>query len=316
MKDRRDIDPQTPRESLGLFIKGLSMGAADLVPGVSGGTVAFITGIYDKLIYTVSSFDRAFFKKLFSKNWKLAINDLPLVFIALLASGMLISIFSLARLMNYLINDHPLYTWGFFFGMILGSIVIMGRKLENLRLPANLLSLMGGTGFAYFIIGLIPVETPNTPWFYSVCGMIGITAMILPGISGSFLLLILGKYEPITAAVKSPFSPGNLSILLFFSTGTLIGLLSFSKVLNYLLCRFRAITMAFLTGILIGSLRKGWPWKEVLQSKIVGGKVRVLEEANYLPDSWSEETLIVLALIIIAFIFIILLEQKSKTKGQ
>jgi putative membrane protein len=159
------------------------------------------------------------------------------------------------------------------------------------------------------------VSTPDDYWFIYLCGIIGITAMILPGISGSFLLLILGKYEYITGALKNPFEEGALVLIGIFLCGTVTGLLGFSKVLNYFMKNFRENTMAFLTGILIGSMKKVWPWKEVLESKMIRGKVRVIRDANIFPDNFTFETNMAFALIIVGFITVLFLESKSRQRA-
>ena len=164
------------------------------------------------------------------------------------------------------------------------------------------------------MVSLIPVETPMDSWFIYLCGVIGITAMLLPGLSGSFLLLILGKYEFITGAVKSPFAEGNFIILLTFVAGTFTGLLGFSRILNYFLKNYHSQTMAFLTGILIGSMKKVWPWKETLETVVVRGKVKILREANIMPDAINDQTAMAIILALIGFTVIIYLE-KSASKN-
>ena len=161
------------------------------------------------------------------------------------------------------------------------------------------------------MVSLIPVDTPDAFWFIYLCGIIGITAMILPGLSGSFLLLILGKYEYITGALKNPFAEGAPLILIVFLMGTATGLLSFSKILNFFMKNYRVKTMAFLTGILIGSMKKVWPWKEVLESKIVRGKTKIIREMNIMPTEFNNEVVVAIALMLIGFIFVLVLEKKS-----
>ncbi|PIT94643.1 DUF368 domain-containing protein [Candidatus Falkowbacteria bacterium CG10_big_fil_rev_8_21_14_0_10_39_9] len=281
--------PRHPKEFVILFLKGLLMGIADLIPGVSGGTIAFISGIYDPLLDAVGTLNKANFKKLLSWRLKDCLSGVHLRFIMSVGAGILTSIFVFARLMYYLLNQHPVPTWALFFGLIAASIFLVGRHIDNLKSPSSIISLILGATFAYAIVSLIPVDTPDAYWFIYLCGIIGITAMILPGISGSFLLLILGKYEFITAAVKSPFEAGNLVILLVFAAGTFSGLIGFSKFLNYLLKTHRNMTMSFLTGVLVGSMKKVWPWKEVLQSIEIHGKLRVLRDANIWPTHFNTE---------------------------
>lgn len=291
------------------------MGCADLIPGVSGGTVAFITGIYEDLLAAVASLNKDFFQSLLSFKIKKALDIVHWRFLAVVVFGMLTAIFSLARLMHYLINDHAIHTWSLFFGLIAASIIIVFRELEGPWKPRNLIPLIGGGVFAWVMVSLIPVETPSELWFVYVCGVIGISAMILPGLSGSFLLLILGKYEYITGAVKSPFAEGNFIVLITFACGSLTGLLGFSKVLNYFLKNFRSETMAFLTGILIGSMKKVWPWKVVTKSIVIRGKTKILSEANIMPEALDTHTMLAIVFAIVGFALILIMEsQVSKNK--
>jgi len=208
-------------------------------------------------------------------------------------------------------NEHPIPTWATFFGLICASILIIWKQLDNAFSPKMLFSITIGAIFAYFMVSLIPVETPENFWFIYLCGIIGITAMILPGLSGSFLLLILGKYEYITGMLKNPFADGALVVIFVFSLGTLTGLLGFSKILNFFMREYKQTTMAFLTGILIGSMKKVWPWKEVLDSVVIRGKVKVLREINITPSSFDTENIISLCLIFVGFAVVILLEKKA-----
>lgn len=304
--------PQRRSEYLILLVKGFCMGIADLIPGVSGGTIAFITGIYDHFLEAIASLNKNFFLALLKFDFKAALSQIHLRFLIPLFAGILTAIMGLARLMHYLLLHHPVPTWALFFGLISASIVVIWRHLEHPSSLRTIFFLLLGTIGAYIIVGLIPVETPESYWFIYLCGIIGITAMILPGISGSFLLLILGKYEFVTGAVKSPFADGNTIILLVFVSGSITGLLSFSKLLNYFLHKHREATMAVLTGILIGSMRKVWPWKEVLQSKVIRGKVRVLQDRNILPTEFNTEFYIAIALIVIGLLFVLFLEKKSQ----
>ncbi|EQC49103.1 DUF368 domain-containing protein [Bacteriovorax sp. DB6_IX] len=306
--------PKSRIEYIVLMLKGFLMGIADLIPGVSGGTIAFITGIYEHLLDAIASVDKEFFKYLLKLDFKNALAKIHLRFIIPVFVGIATAMVSLARLMHYLMNDHPIPTWGMFFGLIAASIIVIWRQLNNHFAPKNMAMIIIGAAVAWVIVSLIPVSTPDDYWFIYLCGIIGITAMILPGISGSFLLLILGKYEYITGALKNPFAEGSLVLILVFLCGTATGLLGFSKILNYFMKNFRETTMAFLTGILIGSMKKVWPWKEVLETKIVRGKVRVLREANIFPDHYTTETTIAFALILVGFITVLVLESQSRKR--
>ncbi len=290
------------------------MGIADLIPGVSGGTIAFITGIYDMLLDAVASINNTFIKKVLSFKIVSAIGHLHIRFIVPLVFGIFTAMITLARVMHYLINEQTVPTWALFFGLIAASIIVIWNKLDDHFSPINLLMISIGALVAYVLVSLIPVDTPDSLWFIYLCGIIGITAMILPGISGSFLLLILGKYEFITGMLKNPFAEGAPLVILIFLCGTVTGLLSFSKILNFFMKNYRVKTMAFLTGILIGSMKKVWPWKEVLESKIVRGKVRVIREANILPPELNTEVMLAAVLVVVGFFGVLYLEKKSAPK--
>ena len=290
------------------------MGSADVIPGVSGGTIAFITGIYEELIQALKSFDATMAKKVFNLDLMGALAGVHVRFLLCLFTGIGIAIVSFARLMNYLLNQYPIFTWSLFFGLIAASILVVSRQVATWTAGAGI-SLVFGTIVAAFIVNLIPVSTPDTLWFIFLCGIIAICAMILPGISGAFILLILGKYEFITATLKNPFVPQQLLIIIVFGLGCLIGLLSFARLLNYLLKNFRSLTMTFLTGLMAGSIIKIWPWKEIIQTKIVGGKPRVIWGANIMPETLNSEVLIALGLAIIGFIAVLIIDRLARLKN-
>lgn len=305
--------PRTLREGGVLWAKGFAMGTADIIPGVSGGTIAFITGIYDSLLRAITAFDQRFVTRLLRFDLKGALAVSHLRFLVFLLAGIGMAVVSTARLMHYLLDKHPVPTWALFLGLIGGSILIVARETELGR-PANAASLVGGVAAGWLIVGLIPVETPEAWWFIFLCGVIAISAMILPGISGSFLLLILGKYAFITGAIKAPFAPGNLLVLMVFGVGCVVGLLGFARVLKYALAEFRGVTMALLTGLMIGSLRKIWPWKGNQQIEIIGGKPRVLREDNVLPAVFDGEVMLAIALTVAGFVGVLLLERLARKR--
>jgi putative membrane protein len=317
MKDAilKSPGPSTLKDFITFFIKAFCMGCADLIPGVSGGTIAFITGIYEDLLAAIASINKDVLLLLLKGRLKQAISIVHVRVLFVLLFGMLTAIFSLARLMHYLMIEHTILTWATFFGLIGASIVVIFKELKSPFEMKNIISLVIGAILAWLMVSLIPVETPTTSWFIYLCGIIGITAMILPGLSGSFLLLILGKYEYITSAVKSPFVEGNFIILITFALGSVTGVMGFSRVLNYFLKNYRSQTMAFLTGILIGSMKKVWPWKEVLETAVIRGKVRVLRDMNVLPEGMNSQTMMAIALMIVGFILVLLMEsQVNKNK--
>ncbi|MCP4911736.1 MAG: DUF368 domain-containing protein [Oligoflexia bacterium] len=311
--------PQTKKDYIIVFIKAFCMGIADIIPGVSGGTIAFITGIYESLLNAVSSINRRALSAALKFDFKSALSILHIRFILPVGIGIVSAILLLSNLMNYLMKEHTILTWSAFFGLIAASIIVIFRELDNHWAPKNLISIVVGIIFGYAMVSLIPVETPSEWWFIYLCGVIGITAMILPGLSGSFLLLILGKYEYITGAIKNVTKFidfwDNLQILLIFVCGTATGLLGFSNILNWFLKHHRSATMAFLTGILIGSMKKVWPWKEVLESVVIRGKTRVIKEVNIFPAEMTNEVIFAFILIILCFVAVLYLDKVREKKA-
>jgi putative membrane protein len=296
-----------------LALKGLCMGSADVIPGVSGGTIALITGIYEDLIGALNSFDAAMVKKALNLDLKGALAGVHIRFLISLFIGIGVAIVSLARLMNFLLNHYPVFTWSLFFGLIAASILVVSRQVSTWN-PRTGLSLVAGIAVAAFIVNLIPMATPEALWFILLCGIIAICAMILPGISGAFILLILGKYEFITATLKNPFLPQNLIVILVFCMGCLIGLLGFSRLLNYLLKNFHHLTMAFLTGLMVGSIPKIWPWKELVETRMIGGQAHVIWGSNIMPQGWNSEVLAAIGLAVVGFIAVLLIEGLARDR--
>jgi putative membrane protein len=283
------------KNSLLLYAKGLGMGAADIVPGVSGGTIALITGIYEELINSLRSFTPKNFKLIFSKGiksfWK-AINGNFLVAVVL---GIGTSLVSLARVVLYMLHTHPVVTWSFFFGLIVISTISVLKTIRKITMPV-FIGFGAGAVVAYLITVSAAVQTPNDFWFIFVCGAVVICAMILPGISGSFILLLMGKYEYILSALNG----FKVAILAVFASGAIIGLLSFSHFLSWLLRKYRDVTVALLAGFMCGSLNKVWPWK--VQVNTANREVwpwsmekfndhsLTLMEKNHLPPTFEQVT--------------------------
>jgi putative membrane protein len=305
--------PVSLKKASVLSLKGLCMGSADVIPGVSGGTIALITGIYEDLILALKSIDANWVKKVLNLDLRGALAHVHVRFLLSLFVGIGTAIISLARLMNYLLQHYPVFTWSLFFGLIAASILVVSRLVRNWSGRAGI-SFVAGTVIAAFIVNLIPVATPDALWFIFLCGVIAICAMILPGISGAFILLILGKYEFITATLKNPFLPQHLVIIVVFCLGCLIGLLSFSRLLNYMLKKFHPLTMAFLTGLMVGSMPKIWPWKEILETKMIRGKAHVIWGSNIMPQTINTEVLVALGLAILGFIIVLIIERLARGK--
>jgi putative membrane protein len=303
--------PTSVRKAVNLALKGLCMGSADVIPGVSGGTIALITGIYADLIGALRSIDVKVFQKLLALDIKGAVAKVHVRFLLALFFGIMVAILSLARLMNYLLHYYPVPTWSLFFGLIAASTVMVGKHVSHWFGKAGI-SFATGIVAATVIVNLIPMHTPEDLWFIFFCGIVAICAMILPGISGAFILLILGKYEYVTAALKNPFLPQNLIIILVFCIGCGIGLLGFSRVLNYLLQKFHNLTLAFLTGLIAGSLQKIWPWKEIVETQVIRGKTHVIWGGPILPPAIDQEFFIAAGLAVLGFIAVMAIEWLSR----
>ncbi|MDD2491073.1 MAG: DUF368 domain-containing protein [Bacteroidales bacterium] len=241
------------------FFKGIAMGAADVVPGVSGGTIAFLTGIYTELLSSIKSINFNNLKLLFKGKFREFSESVNLKFLLAVGGGILTSIFSLARLMQYLLVHHPIPLWSFFMGLIAASAIYVLREIGKWRFT-HIIALIAGIVVAAWICLVSPSQTTEAYWFVFISGAIAICAMILPGISGSFILLLLGKYAFIMKSVTEL----NVPILIIFATGAAIGIVSFSHFLTWLLKKYYKPTLCVLAGFMIGSLVKVWPWKRVI----------------------------------------------------
>jgi len=257
--------------------KGLAMGAADAVPGVSGGTIAFISGIYEELITTISNINLSLFKTLKEKGIIAFWEQLNGNFLIALVSGIAISFVTFIRIAKYFIENHPILIWSFFFGLIIASIIYIGKQIVTWNIKI-IISIVLGAGLAFYITTIPSLASNDNPYFLFIAGAIAICAMILPGISGSFILVILGAYKTLSDAVHDV----DVKRLLLFILGALIGLLSFSRILKWLYKHYENTTLAVLTGFIVGSLNKVWPWKETISvfSKELGGEVMFTTVSN------------------------------------
>ena len=250
-------------------VKGFFMGAANVVPGVSGGTIALLTGIYSRIINAIDALMRI-------SNWKLLLKgDLEAFwkavegrFLLALGIGVVASVFTLAKLMEYALANHPVQTWAFFFGLILASVYYMLRDIKNLKW-LDAVQVFAGLVLGLVVCTLTPTKTPDTMWFVFICGAIAVCTMILPGISGSFILVVLGKYDYIMRAVSAL----DLPTLFVFALGCVVGILAFAKFLHWLLARCERSTMLVLIGFVLGSLVKVWPWHDL--SAIPDGQLHI-----------------------------------------
>ncbi len=265
-----------------IFLKGLAMGAADVVPGVSGGTIAFITGIYEKLISSINEINLSLFNTLKKDGFKAVWIKVNGTFLSYLFAGIATSILTLAKLIKYLLDHESVLVWSFFFGLILASVFFVGKQVGNWN-GKTITAIILGTVIAYYISSINSTVEVEGLWYVFLCGAVAICAMILPGISGSFILLLMGAYYTVLSAAKD----FNIQVIIIFMLGALTGLLSFSKLLNYLFKHFEKITLAFLTGFLLGSLNKIWPWQQIVSTRINShGKMVPFITKNVLPNKF------------------------------
>ncbi len=270
---------QTLRNRLRIFLVGLGMGAADLVPGVSGGTIAFIFGIYEELIQSITTTTGKTLHLLLRGKIVEAFKSVPWGFLLPLGIGILITIASLSQVIAYLLAEQPIYIWSFFFGLVVASIFIVGRRVVTWD-AHDVLAMAAAAVASYLLVGIVPVETPDELLWYFGSGAIAIMAMILPGISGSFILVLLGKYEQVLTAINNQ---DFLPVIVLLS-GSALGLALFARVVKWLFLKYHDITIAILTGLLIGSLRKIWPWKEPIITRVDSdGMIVPVIERNFFP---------------------------------
>ena len=296
---------------LRLFFTGFMMGSADIVPGVSGGTIAFIFGIYEELVQTITTVSGRTLKLLLQFKIKEAFQTVPFGFLIPLLAGIGTALLALAKLVQHLLIAYPSFLWSFFFGLVVASIILVRRRVGKWT-TKDYVALVASTVGTYFLVGLVPVETPRTYLAFFLSGVIAICAMILPGISGSFLLLIMGKYEQVLNAVTDR----DIVTLLVFTSGCVIGLALFSRLLKWLFARHHDFIVSILLGFMIGSLRKVWPWKEVVETRINShGEVVPLIDKNIIP-AFDAGLIVPLMLMAAGVALILFLDRLQITKEQ
>lgn len=302
---------RTLRDYMGLAARGFAMGASDVVPGVSGGTMAFILGIYEELINSIRAMvNPAAVKMLLQFKIKAALDLLPWKFLAAVGIGILVAIFSLAKFLEWMLVNHPALLWSFFFGLVVASIFTVSKRVKRWAVLPVAATLVGAVA-AYIIVGLVPVETPNAPWFLFLSGAIAICAMILPGISGSFILVLLGKYQYVLSAVNNR----DFVTLLLVAAGAAVGIVTFAQILGWLFKRYHDMTVAVLIGLMLGSLRKIWPWKETVAFILDRhGEPIPTEQINVLPPAWTAEVTFALILAVVGFAVVFALDYFASRK--
>ena len=270
--------------------KGLAMGMAEVVPGVSGGTIAFITGIYERLMDAIKNIDLVFIRLLGQGRFADALRRIDFVFLLSLGTGMAAGIVTGVLFISYLLETYPLMLWGFFFGLIVASCLYVIRQVSRWKLQSTV-ALLVGTALSFAVTVLNPGSGNEALWFVFISGAIAISALILPGLSGSFILLLLGMYTFILPTAKSVITDGNvqaLTVLAVFCLGCLTGLFSFARVISWSFKHFKNATLTFLTGLMIGSLNKIWPWQQVLSTRINSkGEEVILQSKSVWPGTFA-----------------------------
>lgn len=289
--------------------RGFLMGGADIIPGVSGGTVALILGIYERLVTAISHFDLTLFNHVRNRRWKEAAAHNDFRFQLTLFTGIALGVVSLAGLMHYLLEHQMQHTYAVFFGLILASSILVGKLIENWNF-VSVAGLIAGCVFAFWLIGQLPQTPPSGAWYIFVCGVIAICAMILPGISGAFILVLMGKYSDLTGSLRDLLH-GNITAegmtnIVGFGLGAFIGIVSFSKFLKWLLSHYHQITMSLLCGFMIGSLRKLWPFTQDTTPEIEKFKLKIFEPV--MPDFGDGSTWFSILLAVAATLFVFLLD--------
>ena len=298
-----------------ISLKGMAMGAADVVPGVSGGTIAFISGIYEELLTSISSINFSTLKLLKTKGIKVVWKTINGNFLLALLLGIFVSIVSLAKLISWLLENKPILVWSFFFGLVLASILYIGKQISKWNLITITVLILGSI-IAYYITTLQPLISENSsPLFMFLAGALAICAMILPGISGAFILVLLGAYKPVLEAIHNR----DYKLIAIIAFGAVVGLLSFSKVLKWLFNNFRNYTLAVLTGFILGSLNKIWPWKEVLTWRVNSHGIKVpFNEQSISPFSFQGDAQLTMAIVLslVGFLVIIALEKIANNSNK
>lgn len=305
MKSRKKLD------YLFITLKGMAMGAADVVPGVSGGTIAFISGIYEELITSINAIDLSLIKVLRKEGFKSFWDKINGNFLLALFSGIFISVFSLAKFLSWLLENEPILLWSFFFGLVLASVFFVGKEIKKWNFGTIAIFLAGAV-VAFVITELPPNENVDSLPYLFLSGALAVCAMILPGVSGAFILVLLGSYKTILDAVHER----DIAIVFTVAIGAIFGLLSFARLLKWMFNHYKNLTLALLTGFILGSLNKIWPWKKVLETKTFGDKIVVTDEMNIWPWNFEGENQLMFALFLamIGFSLIFILEKTASRK--
>jgi len=276
-----------------ITLKGMAMGAADVVPGVSGGTIAFISGIYEELITSINNINLSLFKTLKAEGFKAFWEKVNGNFLLALFLGIGISVVSLAKVVSWLLENQPILLWSFFFGLVVASIIFVGKSIEKWTIGAIVMFVIGAI-MAYYITELPPSDNVDSLPFLFLSGALAICAMILPGISGAFILILLGSFQTILDAVHER----DIKIVATVAIGCLFGLLSFARILKWMFNHYKNMTLALLTGFILGSLNKIWPWQKVLETRTFGEKVKVIKDESISPFAFEGDNQLIYAIVL------------------
>ncbi|MCX7681511.1 MAG: DUF368 domain-containing protein [Anaerolineae bacterium] len=289
------------RRHIAVFFSGFLMGTADVIPGVSGGTVAFVLGIYEELIDAIRAVV-PFLRRLASLRWGEAFGAFPWRFLLALGTGIGTAVLSMARFLHWALEVYPVYVYALFFGLIVASLFVVRTRVRQWSLPTLLVTALFTVG-AYLLVGVRPAQTPEALWFIFLSGMLAICAMILPGISGAFILVLLGKYHYLLGALVRM----EVVTVLVFIAGAAVGIVSFANILRWLLNRYHDLTVAALIGVMLGALRELWPWKRARTVDDIP-----VEAVDVLPAALTGEVAIALGLMLLGFGAVMMIERAAE----
>ena len=293
-----------------LFLKGMAMGIANVIPGVSGGTIALITEIYEDLINSLKSFNKKSFGLILSNNLSGFAQHTNLYFLFAVFGGSIASVFSIANLFKYLFMNFPVQIWAFFFGLIIASIYFVGKRIKNWN-SRCLISLIFGIIVALSLSFISPANENSNLFYVFICGIIGISGMMLPGLSGSFILILMGNYELLMVEAVANI---DIVLLIVFLLGSIFGLMTFSHILSWVFLHYKDATLSLLTGFIIGSLSIIWPWKKISESIIFNGKEKIIAYSWHLPQTLDRETILSLSLMLLGVVIVYSIEIASTKK--
>lgn len=298
-------------------LKGVGMGAANVIPGVSGGTIALITGIFERVINAIKSFDANALGLLFKGKIKELLQHVDFYFLLALGSGMILSIISLARVLKFMFESYPVFIWSFFFGLIVASVYYVGKTIGKWNVGV-VVALIAGASLAVWVSFMNPATQNDSFWYLMLCGVVAVCSMILPGLSGSFVLIIMGNYELV---MIDAVNEGDFNILLPVILGGIAGVLALSHILSWIYKRYKDQTIAILTGFILGSLSILWPWKnEIYRVDNAGELVLINNEkivqgySLYIPENLTHEVLLAIIIAILGFVSIAIIERFAKVK--